>query len=427
MGMAAWLFFSALAAWASTALLFRLSVRRAFCWALGMAFLCGGSGAILAWFGLSQWDALLSAVWSLLGAAAFQAIEKHTKESILLFFFLIQAAVSNLLLASSCAEMPVWAAGLLFAALAAADLLAALFLRRRLPPEDWRENIALSPGQARRKKLCLYGVFAGVCALNSAALLWDGGAAYTVLLSLSGCALLWAGAALVLLWIVCQVKTAAMQAEQQYRSEVLTFMNVIRSQRHDYNFHVQTIAGLIQEDKIDECRAYVHALEQDSVRMNALLPVHDPAISAMIHNFQTLAVRDGLELHIDIQNDLAQIATNVYETNKILSNLLQNALDETKNHADKSYGIWLTILKRGEYCVIRVSNEVEQPLQAEQLGKIFQHGYTTKQGHDGVGLSSIRSLAARYKGIVYTQLEGNVVHFIAKIPINCAKEPAEFD
>lgn len=42
-----------------------------------------------------------------------------------------------------------------------------------------------------------------------------------------------------------------------------------------------------------------------------------------------------------------------------------------------------------------------------------------------MGLSSIKALAARYRGTVYTQLEGNVIHFVAKIPINYAKEPVE--
>ena len=67
----------------------------------------------------------------------------------------------------------------------------------------------------------------------------------------------------------------------------------------------------------------------------------------------------------------------------------------------------------------------EQRNAAEELGRIYQQGYSTKQGHDGVGLSSIKTLAARYRGTVYTQLEGNVIHFVAKIPINYAKEPAE--
>ena len=205
-----------------------------------------------------------------------------------------------------------------------------------------------------------------------------------------------------------------------------SFLNVIRSQRHDYNFHVQTIAGLIREGKIQECGEYVRALEEDVSRMNAVLPIQDPAISAMIHNFQLLAAREDIELHIDIRNDLSQIATGVYETNKILSNLLQNAIDETASHRDKSFGIELTVLKRGEYCVLRVSNALEDRRPtAEELGRIYRQGYTTKQGHEGVGLSSVRLLASRWGGTVFTQLEGNIIHFIAKIPINSAKGPAE--
>ncbi len=68
---------------------------------------------------------------------------------------------------------------------------------------------------------------------------------------------------------------------------------MIRSQRHDYNFHVQTISGLIRQGKIDDCLRYVNALEEDSAIMNAILPVKDPAIAALIHNFQIMAVREG--------------------------------------------------------------------------------------------------------------------------------------
>ena len=184
---------------------------------------------------------------------------------------------------------------------------------------------------------------------------------------------------------------------------------------------MQTIAGLIAGNRIEECRAYVRALEKDSAEMNALMPIKDPAISATIFSFRSLAVREGIALRIDIEYDLSQIATNVYETNKILSNLLRNALDEVSTHADKSYGIGLTILKRGEYCVIRVSNKVRDIPTAEQLGRLYEQGYTTKTGHEGVGLSSIRLLAARYRGIVFAQMEGDVIHFIARIPINTSK------
>lgn len=249
------------------------------------------------------------------------------------------------------------------------------------------------------------------------AVLWDA-VLWAVVLAL----LFWGGILLMLLIHTYKKEHMAVMMEQQYRDEVLSFMDVIRSQRHDYNFHVQTIAGLVREGRYEECEKYVDELEEDSASMNVLLPVKDPAIAAMLHAFLLKAGRENIRLTIDIQNDLSAIATNVYETNKIISNLLQNALDETMNHKDKSWGIHLMILKRGEYCVIRVANALEQPeLTAQALDKIYQRGYTTKPDHDGVGLSSIRALVARYRGTIYTQLEDHIIHFVVKIPVNYAR------
>lgn len=233
-----------------------------------------------------------------------------------------------------------------------------------------------------------------------------------------GFVLYWGMLWFVILLIDYRRENIAILAEKQYRNEMQSFMNVIRSQRHDYNFHVQTLAGMIHSGNMKECEKYIDELVQDSISMNMVLPVKDPAISAMINNFRMLAARESIELHMDIQNDLSHIVTNVYETNKIISNLLQNAIDETRNHQDKSYGIWLYILKRGEFVVIHVANEFQtETSNQEYVRDIYKQGYSTKKGHEGVGLSSIRSLAERYKGVVYTRVEEHIIHFIAKIPI----------
>lgn len=217
-------------------------------------------------------------------------------------------------------------------------------------------------------------------------------------------------------------ETMAALIDQQYRREMQSFMDVIRSQRHDYNFHVQTLSRLLHEENLEACRQYVHELVQDSIRMNTLLPISDPAISAMIHNFQTLAARKGIALHIEVQNDLSRVVTSVYETNKVLSNLLQNAIDEISSHHDPQGIIDLTILKRGEYCVIHVSNPFYGDVEAgAYIENIYRHGYTTKPGHDGVGLSSIKTLLERHKGLIFTRIEGGQIRFTAKIPLRYAQ------
>lgn len=209
-----------------------------------------------------------------------------------------------------------------------------------------------------------------------------------------------------------------LSSERQYRSEMSTYMSIIRSQRHDYNFHVQTLSGLLKRGDYGECRRYLDSLTRDSVGMNELLPLADPAVSALILSFRSQAAQEGIGLEITIENDLAQIATNVYETNKIIGNLLQNALDETRRLEDKSYGIRLSIFKRGEFCLIHVSNRTAK---AQPMAE-YRYGRSQKAGHEGIGIASIQALAQRYGGMVYFRVEGEVIHFVAKLPLILAKE-----
>lgn len=230
-------------------------------------------------------------------------------------------------------------------------------------------------------------------------------------------ALFWLSLSVTFLLAAWRQKQEQTTAEGNYHREMNTFMNVVRSQRHDYNLHVQTVASLIAQQKWEECRTYVNALVQDTNEVNAVLPVKDPAVASLINNYRILVGQKGHTLVLAIRNDLSQVVTSPYETNKIIGNLLQNALDELSNHSEPEQ-VELSIFKRGEYCLVSVSNRVAYPQAFSSNQESFFHqGFTTKQGHDGVGLSSIRTLARSYGGDVTAWMEGDVVHFVASIPI----------
>ena len=285
------------------------------------------------------------------------------------------------------------------------------------PQRGWQEMLSGSPPVGTRFAWQLTLVFAVSCLMTSIAALLPVSGVTKAAVCLLAASIYWGGIFLVISLVECCRISLAVSSEKQYRAEMTAFMNVIRSQRHDYNFHVRTLAGLVRKGDLSACCAYLEELVQDSTAMNEVLPIWDPAISATIFSFRTLAAREGITLHIDVQNDLRHIATNVYETNKIISNLLQNAIDAVRPQADKSFGIWLYILKRGQFCIIHTANPFCGECSAAHIGDIFRQGYTTKQGHDGVGLSSIKSLAERRHGLVYARLEEGIIHFIAKIPL----------
>ena len=204
--------------------------------------------------------------------------------------------------------------------------------------------------------------------------------------------------------------------DKQYQSELLGFMRVIRSQRHDFNFHTQTIYGMIENKQFDECRSYVESLMNNVSVKNDILPLYNPAASALLNTFQEMAFQKGLQLDIEIHDNLQFISTSVFETNTILGNLLQNAIDELELHPEiKSRIIKILIIKRGSNNMIKVSNECHLP--PEEMLQIFVPGFTTKESHEGLGLANALRIAEKYEGTVYPEFEGNTVHFIAKIPL----------
>ena len=204
--------------------------------------------------------------------------------------------------------------------------------------------------------------------------------------------------------------------DKQYQAELLNFMQVIRSQRHDFNFHTQTICGMIESGRFDECKAYIQSMLQTVNSTNDILPLYHPAASALLNTFREMALQKGLQMDIEIHDNLQFISTGVYETNTILGNLLQNAIDELELHPEiESRTIHVLILKRGRNNILKVSNDCH--LAPEEMSKIFLPGFTTKRSHEGLGLANALRIAEKHDGTVYPEFEGQTVHFIAKIPM----------
>ena len=66
--------------------------------------------------------------------------------------------------------------------------------------------------------------------------------------------------------------------------------------------------------------------------------------------------------------------------------------------------------------MIKVSNECH--MSPEEMKEIFTPGYTTKPSHEGLGLANAAKMAEKYGGVVYPEFEGQIIHMIARIPMN---------
>jgi len=202
----------------------------------------------------------------------------------------------------------------------------------------------------------------------------------------------------------------------EYMNEMQSFLKTIRSQRHDFNFHVHVLDGLMQRKEYDKCQEYLSTLCADTEAVNSLIPISDMAIAALINNYREMCLKKRIPLEMDIQDDMSGIVCTVYEANKILGNLLQNAYDEASSQTGgkASYGIKLNIFKRGSMTTIRISNRVND---VNKIVGMCEFGQSGKSGHDGIGLNNIMQTVGRWDGVFYWEIKDkDILSFVVKIP-----------
>lgn len=203
-------------------------------------------------------------------------------------------------------------------------------------------------------------------------------------------------------------------AMHRWQSESRDYMNTIRSQRHDFNLHLHAISGLVNSGEYKKCGEYVNKLVADANAVNDIMPVSDAVVGSMLFNMREEARRRGSEITYNITYDMEDVFCNGFELNKIIGNLLQNAIDAMRTEEDKAFGIKLSIFRRRGNTVIVSENRFTG--DPERIARVFEPGYSTKRGHEGIGLSMALRTAEKYGGRVYPEFEKDVIRFVVNIP-----------
>lgn len=204
------------------------------------------------------------------------------------------------------------------------------------------------------------------------------------------------------------------EQEKQHQKELKSFIKMIRAQRHDFNLHLHAVNGLLEAEKYDECRAYVSKMVAETEYVNEVLPIHDTSISAMLYAYRSDAESNGIKMSFDITTNLRGLAPEGYEINRIIGNLLQNAIDALTEQTDREYGIVVKMYDASDTAVIDISNKFFG--SAEEISHFFEYSYSGKKNHEGLGLSTVQRIAESYKGVAYVEVDEDIVHFIVRLP-----------
>jgi two-component system sensor histidine kinase AgrC len=109
----------------------------------------------------------------------------------------------------------------------------------------------------------------------------------------------------------------------------------------------------------------------------------------------------GIKIDLEVFMDLNELNINSYELTRILGILMNNAIEASKECDEKIINVTFRKDKRKNVQLIIVENTYkDKEIDTE---KIYEKGFSTKQGNTGLGLWEIRQILKKHNNLnLYT-------------------------
>ena len=125
------------------------------------------------------------------------------------------------------------------------------------------------------------------------------------------------------------------------------------------------------------------------------------------------AKMNNIDIHLDISNHLPLITADEGSLTEVFFNIIHNAIQAMSDGGNLTISI--TYEQKDDY--IRVIFEDNGPgISQEDIGKIFEPFYTTKQMGTGLGLAIVKKKLEEVRGLIHVESEGSTTKFIVNIP-----------
>ncbi|WP_089750080.1 MULTISPECIES: sensor histidine kinase [unclassified Candidatus Frackibacter] len=191
----------------------------------------------------------------------------------------------------------------------------------------------------------------------------------------------------------------------------------LRIQKHDFANHLQTIYGMIQLEKEDEVKAYIqdlnHELANTKLYQNEL---SNSVLDSILIPKKLKAMQAGIQFNCQIEDEITGVQMSLKKIFRIVSNLIDNAIDATKDFNSKDKLIKVLGKYKGNEYVLSVYNS-GPIIEKNLLTEILKPGFSTKGEDRGFGLYIIKSLIEENDGRLEIKSEKRYgTEFICYLP-----------
>lgn len=160
---------------------------------------------------------------------------------------------------------------------------------------------------------------------------------------------------------------------------------------HDFNSHLDTISGLLEENDVASAKKFINHLRSKQTTRSLLVNSHHPIMDALLNQKAYAAKSKGIMIHFEI-NDLSNMKIDAVDMTTMLGNLLDNAIEACEAHkAEKQIQVKVLLGTTLYFSIRNTSNPV----------KIINDSIASTKSNaslHGFGLENVKSILKKYNG-----------------------------
>ena len=200
--------------------------------------------------------------------------------------------------------------------------------------------------------------------------------------------------------------------------EAMSNLNItLRTQRHDFLNHLQVVYSLIEMEEYGEANEYIEQVYGRITAISRVMKTAVPAVNALLQVKAAACEQARVRLTLEITSKWERLENTMpaWEMCKVLSNLIDNAIDAMEKQAAKKRQLTISLTENlRQYCFC-VSNS-GTPIPEDMQESIFQPGITTKGEGHGMGLYIVRKTIRGRGGDITLESNAERTAFSGYVP-----------
>ena len=189
----------------------------------------------------------------------------------------------------------------------------------------------------------------------------------------------------------------------EYTSHIENMYEELRGFRHDYVNILASLSGYIEKNDMKGLEKYFNEtimptnekMNSNKYRLQKLSKIENPAIKGLVSNKLIYAMSTGIDVFIDIMDEIKDVDVRDIDLCRILGIYLDNAVEAAGETEEKELKFNI-IQDNGSTVIVIMNSFINKGISISNMEK---QGFSTKGEGRGLGLSNVVQVLGQYENV----------------------------